>query len=382
MRKRQRSGRVRSGIREWRQQRRRTPRFSTAAEQERDGSSGWATMPRVQRILRTRHEGPGVITAAHETRVREDLMTLPGWSLGAGSDTQRNISLHNCGHFPTSRSVIVMVAGALEEGTTGGVECQHAIVVPDLLDTRVCSKEQRPRSGMGWPLLGLSDPDAQPDVHGSPAEASECHRLAKGNGRARDGKETAYGTNWEEDAQGQERENFRPRRQLAKTDSCYGGTSPSCQTARTQGSKSAKAEDGGAELRPGRDHHGADPARRQTKAGGLCFFALISSFSKRNRVHEICQRGDRHSSFPSQLKSDVGSRCQPARAIVRAVTVAFSSPACTQRSICRGAASASRLDLLAFSDNKRGRSKALFFAVLNEPVNSTGPTDKLPPRQP
>ena len=40
-----------------------------------------------------------------------------------------------------------------------------------------------------------------------------------------------------------------------------------------------------------------------------------------------------------------------------------SLPACTQRSICRGAASASRLGPQAFSGDKRGRSKALFFAA-------------------
>ena len=60
----------------------------------------------------------------------------------------------------------------------------------------------------------------------------------------------------------------------------------------------------------------------------------------------------------------------------------------------RCAAFASRLDPLVFGGGKRGRSKALFFAELNgtsmtdlEPVifhatQRTGPTDKLPPRQP
>ena len=43
----------------------------------------------VQRILRTRHECPGVSTAAHEKRVRVNWMTSPG-SRGAGSGTQRN----------------------------------------------------------------------------------------------------------------------------------------------------------------------------------------------------------------------------------------------------------------------------------------------------
>ena len=95
---------------------------------------------------------------------------------------------------------------------------------------------------------------------------------------------------------------------------------------------------------------------------------------------------------PITTLGSVGSRCQPASAFVRAATatknepglspsyrvvsycsamevlplvVVFSLPACTQRSVCRGAASASRLDPLAFSGDKRDRSKALFYAVLN-----------------
>ena len=44
--------------------------------------------------------------------------------------------------------------------------------------------------------------------------------------------------------------------------------------------------------------------------------------------------------------------------------LSLSLPACTQQSVCRGAAWASSLDLLAFS-GERGRSRALVFAVLN-----------------
>ena len=46
----------------------------------------------VQHIRRILHECPGVIVPAHETSVREDLMTLPGGGPGAGNDTQENIS--------------------------------------------------------------------------------------------------------------------------------------------------------------------------------------------------------------------------------------------------------------------------------------------------
>ena len=46
-------------------------------------------------------------------------------------------------------------------------------------------------------------------------------------------------------------------------------------------------------------------------------------------------------------------------------TVSLTHPGCTQQSICRGAAVASRLVPLAFSGDKRGRTKGLFLPVLN-----------------
>ena len=36
--------------------------------------------------------------------------------------------LHHCGHFRTLRRVIVMVAGALDEGRIGGFERQHVML--------------------------------------------------------------------------------------------------------------------------------------------------------------------------------------------------------------------------------------------------------------
>ena len=103
--------------------------------------------------------------------------------------------------------------------------------------------------------------------------------------------------------------------------------------------------------------------------------------------HRRNRRGHNPRLVPVTLRGGVGSRCPPARAIVRAVTatkhepglspshcvvsygsalevwallVGLSLPGCTQRRIRRGAALASRLDPLAFSGDKRGRCKALF----------------------
>ena len=72
----------------------------------------------VQRILRTRHEYPGVIIAAHETTAREDLATLTGESWSC---------LHQCGHFRTLRRATVMISGPFDECRVGGFEWQHAM---------------------------------------------------------------------------------------------------------------------------------------------------------------------------------------------------------------------------------------------------------------
>ena len=74
----------------------------------------------MQRIPRTRHEYSGVIIVAHETRVREDLMTHPGKPWSWQRHAKEHL-LHHCGNFRTLRRVIVMVAGALDEGRIGGL---------------------------------------------------------------------------------------------------------------------------------------------------------------------------------------------------------------------------------------------------------------------
>ena len=69
--------------------------------------------PQVQRILCTRHEYPGVIMAAHQTRVREDLATLTGESWSC---------FHQCGHFRTLRRATVMISGAFDECRVAGFD--------------------------------------------------------------------------------------------------------------------------------------------------------------------------------------------------------------------------------------------------------------------
>ena len=125
----------------------------------------------VQRMLRTRHECPGVIIAAHETRVREDLMTLPRESWSWQRHAKEHL-LHHCGHFRTLRRVIVMVAGALDEGRIGGFERQHATLCQICGILESAAKDSGHDLAWTWPSLGLSDSDARPDVHWPPAQVS------------------------------------------------------------------------------------------------------------------------------------------------------------------------------------------------------------------
>ena len=119
--------------------------------------------PQLQRILRTRQKYPDVITAAHESRVWEDLMTLPGECSSWQRHAKEQI-LHHCGHYRTIRRVI--------EGRLGGFERQLAVLCQIYGVLESAAKDSGHDLAWAWPLLGLADPDARPDVHWSQAEAS------------------------------------------------------------------------------------------------------------------------------------------------------------------------------------------------------------------
>ena len=239
-------------------------------------------------------------------------------------------------------------------------------------------------------------PDAQPGVHWSPAEASAVvawHREAAASESAKKQLMTPIGKatpKVKSELPSEDDDNLQKQVRAAVKEALEA-------KQQEQGIKGAKAKDGG-KLRLGRDlredrpAHPRDHARcfPRHQSGWPTFLHYCPLFSRETEFtnfvsEEIAQI------VPVTTRGGVGSQCLPARAIVRAVTATKHdlgfSPSYRvvsngsamevwafmvrlshhQRALgtWRGAAVASRMGPLAFSGDKRGRSKALFFAVLN-----------------
>ena len=140
---------------------------STAADQEEEGCSGGAACPGAahsthpSRAPWSYHCGGRDESAGGSDDFSQAILEL-------ATSRKRNISFTTA-DFRTLRRVIVMVAGALNEGRIGGFERQHGTLcqIYGMLESAAKDSTIRPEVG---PLLGLSDPDALPDVHWSPAD--------------------------------------------------------------------------------------------------------------------------------------------------------------------------------------------------------------------
>ena len=306
----------------------------------------------MQRILRTCHECAGIDPATHEKRVRKDLMARlrEYWN-------QQQPLLHHCGHFRTLRRVIVTVEGSLDEDRIGGFERQHAML---------CQ------------ISGILEYAAQ-DTGQIRPEIRSCSDIGRPPGSAEDGEEAACGGHWMENERSRTRARIAPASTTTTTcESTHRGeTCPSRRTAGTgrQGRRSQRRR---GKLRPGRDVDDAGPGQLRDRARRLPPIQSgwpISSFSSESDFtkfvsEEIATARARYTSRrrqnPMPASPHHRARCNlhEARARVLALLSCclvrlsnevwallmrlLSSPACTQRSICHGAAPASRLDPLAF----------------------------------
>ena len=242
-----------------------------------------------------------------------------------------------------------------------------------------------------WPLVGLSDPDARPDVQWSPAEASAVvawHREAVALESAKmhlmllTGKTTPKVKN---ELPSADDDNFQKQIRASWW-----------QAART-GRQGREGQRRRSLLRPGRDLHDAGPARprdrshsfsRHQNGWPMLYFALLSSLLLGDGVHEtLSARRSPHLASPDVSQSTPSHPLQPRRAEIAALVswclVRLSNggkdpldKTALSLFACCGAALAIRLDRMAVSGDMRGCSRALFLAVLNgtsisgpEPVN-------------
>ena len=267
-----------------------------------------------------------------------------------------------------------MIAGALDEGRIGGFERQHAMLCQIYGVLESAAKDGNLE--LTW---GLADPDARPDVHWSPAEARRrALETAKRQLSVLPGKAKSRGRAealFEDDGNIQNHVGAAVKEALhAKPQG------PANQGAYTKGRRGKLRLP--AELRslilvqlslavvPG----GCTLAHL---SGWAVIFARIFAFSRKTEFSKcVSEEIAITRMFPSQLRaaSDLPRSASPrcrvhcnhreARARIVALISCcvarlsdgglgplgehISLPACTRRSICRGAALASRLDPLGF----------------------------------
>ena len=140
-------------------------KFSTAADQRRGPA--------------TERPCPGAAHSTHPSRIPWDHQYgARNEGAGRSDDSSRESWIWQR----------VMVAGAFNEGRNGGFERQHAMLCQMYRILESGAKDNGHDLVWGWPLLGLSDPDARPSVHWSPAKASAViawHREAAALERAK-----------------------------------------------------------------------------------------------------------------------------------------------------------------------------------------------------
>ena len=232
---------------------------------------------RMQHILHTHLDYPGVIIAAYGTEVREDLTTLPE-EFGSWERHDEEFS-----SSPLWSSRKLACTGNLADGRIGGFECHHALLYQIFWMLQSAAKD----SCSDCPI-----PTPDQTSTGCPPKLQQ----------------SSHGTG----------KRLRSRQRGSNTGNLSCSAVPVWHVPAVrqaiqvrqqgQGSKGAKATGGGANS----DRvvifmilaqlvlatvHGSS---HDIRVGGPCSFHLF----ERNSVHEICQRRDRYSSFPSRIEAE------------------------------------------------------------------------------
>jgi len=128
-------------------------------------------LAQLQRLLRTRRSHPEAVIGSHESIAKERLGALTGDSWTWRRYVAQEL-LPFCGNFVTLKRLVVMLAGALDEGRQGSLLQQHAYLTQALAVAEGAAKDPNHDLGWGWPMLGLPDPGERPIAHWAPVESS------------------------------------------------------------------------------------------------------------------------------------------------------------------------------------------------------------------
>ena len=149
-----------------------TPEYSTGTAFPGDPrASGVGGFVGLDRLLETRRRNPRIVIQAAEQKLREDLGRLPGepisWLAWAREDLVPQVRTYH-----TLSRVLVMVAGAIDEGRVRGAECQHAMLLHIMRVLEDAARREGHDLGPCYPLLGLPDPVLGQEVGLAPIERS------------------------------------------------------------------------------------------------------------------------------------------------------------------------------------------------------------------
>ena len=125
----------------------------------------------LEKLRKTREEHPAIILASHEVVVKKDLGVLPGESWSWTRHAYEEVIGH-CGHFKSLKRFICMVAAALDEGRSGSLERQQAMLCQIYTVCESAAKDPSHDLAWGWPVLGIRDPEGRAQPGWAPAESA------------------------------------------------------------------------------------------------------------------------------------------------------------------------------------------------------------------
>ena len=134
--------------------------FGDQSSRESSGPARLGGQALTASVVRTRKGRPEVVVASRESRVRRDLSVLDGeaWSWRRHADV---CLLPRCGDFRSLKRFVVVTAAALEEGRSGNLQRQNALLHHMYAVLESASQDPSHETEWGWPILGIQDPEGR-----------------------------------------------------------------------------------------------------------------------------------------------------------------------------------------------------------------------------